>query len=158
MNLVFTIDIRAPVDQVFCWITRRDKIEQWLPLVDNQMTRETSDRVGTMLRQVYQSGRRRVELTVEVLKYVANRQLVFRIATRKQDTQFDYRIEPRGEGTRLTAAVEIRLLGFMKLLGFLIGEKILDRALRDCREDFARLKRLCEQECAARAPHDEPDC
>lgn len=149
MTLEFTIDIRAPVDVVFCWITQRDKVKHWLPLVENRITRDTGGRVGTRLSQVYESDGRRVRLAVEVLKFVTNRCLMIQFRTKKQDSVFAYRVEPRASGTRLTVAIDIHLLGYMKLVGFLIGESLYERISRDCLEDFGRLKRLCERACTS---------
>jgi uncharacterized protein YndB with AHSA1/START domain len=148
MTLDFTIDVRAPVNSVFCWMTRRDKIEQWLPLIGNRITHDTVGRVGTTLRQEYESRGRRMSLDVEVLRFETNRCLAIRIRTKKQSTVYDYRMGEHNGGTRLMAAIDIRLLGLMKLVGFLVGDSLRDRVSRDCREDFHRLKRLCEQECA----------
>jgi uncharacterized protein YndB with AHSA1/START domain len=146
MKIAYRIDIRAPVHDVFCWMTERDKIRQWLPgLFGSEIVRDTTGRVGTLLRQVYQSRGRRVAMPVEVLVFEPDRRLVVRTKTKKQDSTFDYQVEQFGPGTRLTAVINVRLLGYMKMVGLFAGELIRDRLLRGCREDFGRLKQLCEQ-------------
>jgi uncharacterized protein YndB with AHSA1/START domain len=146
MKIKYRIDILAPVHDVFCWMTERDKVRQWLPgLLGSEIVRDTAGHVGTTLRQVYQSRRKRVAMPVEVLVYEPDRRLVVRTKTKKQDSTFDYQVEPMGPATRLTAVIDVHLLGYMKLVGLFVGELIRDRLLKGCREDFGRLKRLCEQ-------------
>jgi uncharacterized protein YndB with AHSA1/START domain len=146
MKIVNELDICAPPPAVFRWLTQRDKVRQWLNLLDCQITRDTTGRVGTMLREVYQVKRRQVELPVEVIAYQPNRRLVVRTKTRKQDTTFDYRVRRSHQGTRLTVVMTIRLLGYMKIVGLLAGAMIKGRIARGCQEDFGRLKQLCEQD------------
>lgn len=146
MKIRYRIDIRAPVHDVFCWMTERDKVRQWLPgLLGSEIVRDTAGRVGTTLRQVYRAGRKRVAMPVEVLVFEPDHRLVVRTRTKKQDSTFDYQVEQIGPGTRLTAVINIHLLGYMKMVGLFAGELIRDRLLRGCREDFGRLKQLCEQ-------------
>lgn len=150
MKIVYRIDIAAPADMVFCWMTQRDKVMQWVPsLLDSAISQDSADRIGTTLRQVYEARGRRVEMPMEVIAYEPNRWVVVRTKTQKQDTTFDYRVHRLERGTQLTAVINIHFLGFMKIVGFLAGESIRDRVSRSCAEDFSRLKRLCEQGCAS---------
>lgn len=76
MQIVCPLSIDAPAHLVFCWITHRDRIAQWMPnLVDSEIQRDTEGRVGTTLRQVYQGKRRRFEIPVKVTAYELNRRL-----------------------------------------------------------------------------------
>lgn len=152
MEIVCPLTIDAPADLVFRWITQRDRIVQWLPdLVENRITRDTSGRVGTTLRQVYREKWRQYEIPVEVTAWEPNRRLAIRLQTKKQDTTVDYRIHPQGAGSRLVVETRIRFRGVMKLIGFFSGESIRDRSARRYQQQLARLKRLCEAEAAMAA-------
>jgi uncharacterized protein YndB with AHSA1/START domain len=149
MEIVCPLTIDAPADLVFCWITRRDRIVQWLPnLMDNRITHDTAGRVGTRLHQVYREKWRRYEIPVEVTAWEPDRRLAIRLQTKKQDTTVDYRIHPHGAGSRLVVETRIRFRGIMKLIAFFSGESIRDRSVRRYEQQLGRLKRLCEAEAA----------
>ena len=114
--------------------------------MDSEIQRDTEGRVGTTLRQVYQGKRRRFEIPVKVTAYELNRRLTVQVQTRKQDTTVDYRIHQHGTGSRLVVETRIRFRGIMKVVGFFSGESIRDRCVRRDRQQFGRLKHLCEQE------------
>ena len=151
MRIANHVDIEAPVDTVFRWITHKNRIVQWIPnLLKSRITRETAGRIGTRLRQVYDVNHRRVEVPIEVTAYEPNRRLTVRMRTRKQDTVIDFRLEELRSATRLTRVAHIRFVGYMKLVGLLTGESVRDRSLRSCQQQFDRLKRLCQQEAGTR--------
>lgn len=149
MQIVYPLSINAPADLVFSWITTRDRIARWLPgLAESRITRDTDGRVGTTLRQVYREKRRQFEIPVEVIAWETGRRLAIRLRTKKQDTTVDYRIQPRGAGSRLVVDTRIGFRGIMKVVGFLSGESIRDRAVRRYTRELGLLKQLCEEEAA----------
>ena len=137
------VEIAAPVERVFAWLTVPELMRQWVGGLREFRPIDPEPAPGARSEQVVELGGRRMHLRSELVRYepseVVEAQLTgkgFEVATR-------YRLEPSGTGTELHAVVETHLHG---LTGKLLGGVVEKQAQRKLERDLATLKQLAEAE------------
>ena len=145
MHTVYSIEIDAEPEQVFCWLGDAERGLQWIPnLVENEDLEVTEEKVGSTFRQVYDERGRRMEMTGKVTGYEPNRRLACEINGDSFELQLDYRLEDLGGRTKLTQDCTVRFKGFFKILGPLMMPFVKKSSMKQHEESFAKLKSLVE--------------
>ncbi|HWN22059.1 MAG TPA: SRPBCC family protein [Gaiellaceae bacterium] len=130
-----SIEIARSADEVFPWLLDSDKRLQWVsglvasePLHDGRY-RETMEQAG-----------RRVGVTSSVVALEESRRLEVRTEGRGVTARIEHRLEPSGDGTRVTSSLDLKLGGLLRLAGGVAGAQ----AQRSLERSLARLKELLE--------------
>ncbi|MBI4429447.1 MAG: SRPBCC family protein [Ignavibacteriales bacterium] len=121
-----SIEIGAPVSDVFTFISNVENIPKWQSdVVTSKVHTSGPMRVGTMFEEDVKILGKQVQTVCEVVEYLPTKKFGFRSnsATPLQYGGF-FSLEPNGRGTRLTIDVEIWLRGFWKLVEPLFGFEV----------------------------------
>ncbi|HET9220564.1 MAG TPA: SRPBCC family protein [Terriglobia bacterium] len=139
------IDINASPERVFPWIDDPKRLGAWLPsLVENEMLRQTDNKIGSSFRQVYLERGRRMEVWGVVTAYEPNRRLACQIRGEAFDLDVDYRLDDLDGRTRLTQNSEVRMKGVFKVVGFLMSPLMRKASTKQAEDGFLKLKTLAE--------------
>ena len=130
-----SVEIARPAGDVFPWLLDTEKRLQWVsglvssaPLGDGRF-RETMEQAG-----------RRVDVTSSVVALEEPLRLEVRSEGRGVSARLEHRLDPSGEGTRLTSSLELKLGGLLRLAGGVAAVQ----AQRSLERSLARLKELLE--------------
>ena len=146
MNTVI-IEINAKPDQVFSWLDNPSKLSQWLPnIVENEVIQETSNRVGSTWRQVYDQNGRRMEMFGTTTVWEKNKRLGCEIRGQMFDLDVDYQLEDLDGRTRLTQVSQVRMKGIFKLMGLIMTPFMKKAQGKQTDDSFLKLTRLVEAE------------
>lgn len=141
------IEIKASPAIVFSWLEEPAKLQQWLPnIVENEVIKETDNKVGSTWRQVYEENGRRMEMFGTTTLYEPYKRTACEIKGPMFDLDIDYRLEDLDGSTRLTQNTVIKMKGFFKIMGFIMGPFMKKSQDKQADESFAKLKRFAEAE------------
>ncbi len=153
MKIQYLIDIQAPPAVVFGWLDDSEKLKIWMPsIVEDEVIDAVEGRVGSQFRQVILENGERIESKGTVTGYVQDERLAIRLENKGFELDVDYHLEPIPGGTRLTQTVDIRFLGMMKRVSWLISLVGRKSATGQLKETLTRLKKCCENEGGAPSP------
>jgi uncharacterized membrane protein len=112
-----SIEIKAPVSDVFAFISNVENIPRWQSeVVTSKVVSPSPLRSGTRFEEVVRILGRRVSTVCEVTDYQPTKRFGFRSISGTSiayDGQMQF--EPNGRGTHLTLSATFRLKGFWKL-------------------------------------------
>jgi carbon monoxide dehydrogenase subunit G len=145
------IEINASPQIVFSWLEDPTKLNQWLPnIVENEIIYTTENKVGSTWRQVYEENGRRMEMFGTTTVHEPCKRTACEIKGKLFDLDVDYRLENLDGRTRLTQNSVVKMKGFFKLLGFILGPIMKKSQDKQADNSFSKLKRLAEAEAAVK--------
>ena len=146
MKCTYAMQIDAPPEDVFSWISDRERLLQWIPnLVEYVQTVDKDGGVGSRFRQVYVENGRRMEMEGEVVEFERNRRLGCDIRGKVFDLSVHYQLEDLGGRTLLTQSSEVRFNSApMKIISVLMQPLIKKSSLKQVESSFSKLKYLIE--------------
>ncbi len=148
MNTVI-IEIKASPAIVFSWLEDPYKLNQWLPnIVENEVVRETENKVGSTWRQVYEENGRRMEMFGTTTVYEPFKRTSCQITGKMFDLYIDYLLDDIDGQTVLTQNTVINTKGVFKLMGFLMRTVMRKSQDKQTDESFSKLKRFDEEEAS----------
>jgi hypothetical protein len=102
--------------------------------------------VGTTFRETVEENGQSTELYGEVTAFQPNKLLAFHLEGQFNVVDVEYRLEAFEGQTRLTHNSTIRFKSFIKILMFFAGPVFKKKILGQLQEEFAELKKLCEED------------
>lgn len=147
MKVEVSTFIKAPVEQVFAFVTDFENGPKWLSAQREARTSGGPLRVGLTVTEVAVFMGRRIETTSTVIDYESNRRVVFSLDSAAARGEVHRTFEPVREGTRFTENLELHWRALSRLAGPIADAMV--RRLR--RRDVQRLKHLLESEHRHRA-------
>lgn len=130
-----TVEIARSPEEIFPWLVDPDKRLLWVSgLVSSETLGEGR------FRETMQQAGRQVNLTSTVVKVEEPRRLEVRSEGRGVTAHGEHRLEPLGNGTRLTSSLDLQLGGLLRFAGGVAG----GQAERSLERSLARLKELLE--------------
>ena len=140
----YSIVIGRPVEEVFAALVDFEAAAEWQPAVlQSWHTPRGLVRIGTRTYQVHKLFGRRIESTSIVTGYEPNRKMVcMSLAQVSPPVCTTYVVDPVGEGTRLTVAIESEIGGVLKAIAPLLAYRLR----KDLARRFAALRERLEPE------------
>ena len=130
-----SVEIARPPADVFPWLLDPEKRLRWVSgLVSSQPLGD-----GRFRETIEQAGRR-VDVTSSVVALEEPHRLEVRSKGRGVTARIAHRLEPTGDGTRVSSSLELELGGLLRLAGGLAA----GQAQRSLERSLARLKELLE--------------
>jgi uncharacterized protein YndB with AHSA1/START domain len=134
-----TVEIACPPGKVFSYLTDVSKLPEWQSSATSAEA-DGSLREGTRIRERRTFMGREVKTELEVTAYELPTRFDVRSSGGPVRYQICHSLEPSNGGTQLTAHVEVKLGGMMRIA----AQGPLKMAEREFRTDFERLRRILE--------------
>jgi uncharacterized protein YndB with AHSA1/START domain len=139
------VEIAAPPDSVFAWVTRKEYVTKWVTGV-LEVREDTTVAGGVGSRETWimqdPSEKRPMEVHSEVMRYDSPRLVDVKVWTPGMfDGEFTYTLTPTASGTRLAMDGTSH---FSQWIFWLIEPLITPQANKKMASDFAKLKSLIE--------------
>lgn len=132
-----TVDIDRPADVVYAWLADFEKNPRWQGgMVDCRWTSAVPGQVGSTYVQHARFMGRRIDTHFEVTAVEPGRSISIASTQSTFPIQVTRRVEPRGDGCRVTAHIRGQPKGILKLFSGLVARSVA--------QDYARLKALLE--------------
>ena len=109
-----------------------------------EILKETPSMIGTTFRETFKEDGSSVEMEGVVTDYRENQVLAMHLSGKYNVVDVEWRIEERGEHTRLTVYSNIRFRSFIKIVSILMRPVIKKKIVAQLQGEFAKLKELCE--------------
>lgn len=145
MGIPASVDIVAPPNVVWTWITDPECLTQWLPgLVSDELVEEKDGHVGTRFKQVWNHGGRDMEMDGVVKEWKE----FDRVVVDLECSVFTMTVEDDlvyADGvTRLTQTSSARYKGCMILMGWFFNLLMKKKMIAQTEGQLQALKVLCE--------------
>ncbi len=146
MRIRTVLAIRQPPGEVFRWIEDPQLAARWQPEVAGYEITRTGDPAGrdltgTEFRETLRGARGTTELSGRITAYEPGSRIAFDLTGTGIHVRAQYRLEPAGDGTTLSADTEIRLGG---RLSWLLEPLVRGKVASQQRAGLHRLRDLCE--------------
>jgi uncharacterized protein YndB with AHSA1/START domain len=147
MNISYIIKINSPPERVFYWIGDPERAQRWMSSVSKtEILRQTPNMVGTTFRETVEEDGQGTELVGEVTAFQPNQLLAFHLEGDFNVVDVEYRLKEFEGQTRVTHKSHIRFKSFVKVLMLFAGFAFKKKILGQLQQEFAELKRLCEED------------
>ena len=130
-----SVEIARPAEEVFPWLVDPRKRLRW---VDGLVASEPLSE--GCFRETMQQAGRRVDVTSRIDSAEERRRLEVHSEGRSVTARLEHRLEPSGDGTRLTSSLDFQLGGLLRFAGGVAAHQ----AQRSLEQSLARLKELLE--------------
>lgn len=145
MRITHSVDISRRPEDVFPWIGSPEKAMVWMSSVSKrEFVHRTPEVIGTTFREIVSDDGGATELHGVVTGYRPNRFISFHLSGHYNDVDVEYRLEEKGNGTRVTQKADIRFKSFLRVIGILMRPMIRKKLALQAGREFAALKALCE--------------
>ncbi len=141
INHQMQIWIHRPVDQVFAFLSNKENDLQWQSGLVEVHQPPGPVQVGTRITEVYSFLGRKMDGTLEVTEYQANRRMTTKSTSGPFPIQYTYTLEPVNDGTQFTIVMEMRPEGFFALTEPIVGANLK----KDMESGLASLKQVLEK-------------
>jgi uncharacterized protein YndB with AHSA1/START domain len=146
MKITNTIDINAAPEKVFYWLSHPSRAMEWMTSVyKTEILHETPDMVGTTFREIIGDTGGSTEMRGVITGYVPNQKMAFHLEGDFNTIDVEYRLEQMGDITRLTQEADVQLQPIFQLFSFIIWPMFKKQISAQSKQEFAKLKELCEQ-------------
>ena len=108
------------------------------------MLQRTPNWIGTTFRAIIEENGTGTEMEGVFTDYRENQALAMHLSGKYNIVDVEWRIEERGEYTRLTVYSNIRFKSFIKILSILIRPIFKKKTIEQLQVEFVKLKELCE--------------
>ncbi len=145
VRVELSAEIKRPVEEVFAYAADNDKVTEWNSLVlESSASPPGPLRLGSKVHNVGKFLGRRIDSTLEVTEYEANKKISFK-STSPFPLEQTMTFEPTDDGTKVTGLGIAEPGGFFKL-----AEPILGRiAKKQFQAQFDTMKEILEARVAA---------
>jgi len=142
MKVQRSIEIKAPPEKIWPWLTEPEKIMKWFTLLKKfEYTGEKRGGAGATFYYEEKSGGQLMKMNYKVTEWVENRKIAFGVTSGslKKDDQI-WSIEPAPEGSRFTMFEDLE----MGILGVIAAPFIKMMVGKDMEKILANLKKVAE--------------
>ena len=147
MKITYTMEIKSAPEKVWYWLGTPERAMVWQTSVSKtEIIKETPNWIGTTFRETIEENGSGTEMEGVVTDYRENQALAMHLSGKYNVVDVEWRIEQRGEHTRLTVYSNIRFRSFIKILSFLIRPVFKKKIIGQLQVEFAKLKELCEDD------------
>jgi hypothetical protein len=147
MKLTYTTEIKATPEKVWYWLGTPERAMVWQTNVSKTVILQgTPNWVGTTFRETIEENGSSTDMEGVVTDYRENQALAMHLNGKYNVVDVEWRIEERGEHTRLTVYSNIRFRSFIKILSFLIRPVFKKKITEQLKVEFAKLTELCERD------------
>jgi hypothetical protein len=147
MKVQRSIDIKAPPEKIWPWLTEPEKIMKWFTLLKKfEYTGEKHGGVGTTFYYEENSGGQHMKMNYIVTEWIDNRKIVFKVTSgslKKDDQIWSLDPMPLPRGSRFTMYEDVEMpMGIIgKFIGALFGQMMIGGNMNRI---LGNLKRLAE--------------
>jgi hypothetical protein len=145
MKFKYVAEIKSRPEKVWYWLGTPERAKVWQTNVSKtEILQKTPNWVGTTFRETIEENGQGTEMEGVVTDYIKNRALAMHLNGKYNVVDVEWRIEEKGEHTRLIVNSNIRFKSFVRILS-IIMRPVFKRNIRKQLEiEFAKLKELCE--------------
>jgi uncharacterized protein YndB with AHSA1/START domain len=144
METTLNIDIDAPPEIVFHWVTVPLCVSQWLAhLSEFELINATEPAAGVKFKQTW-DDEENSELHGEITEYTLNERYSIAVAGKGFDAQIQYRLTDIDGKTRLRQKTNFDYKGVMKMIEKIAGGKIRRSYQDEAKRNLAALVDHCE--------------
>jgi uncharacterized protein YndB with AHSA1/START domain len=145
MQVQRSIEIKAPLEKIWLWLTEPEKIMKWFTLLKKfEYTGEQRGGAGTTFYYEEKSSGGLMKMHYKVTEWEENRKIAFGVTSGslKKDNQI-WSLEPTPTGSRFTMFEDLEMpMGiFGKIIGALFGQMMVGKNMEKI---LANLKRVAE--------------
>jgi hypothetical protein len=133
--------IHRPVDQVFAFLSNKENDLLWQSGLVEVRQAPGPLQVGSRIAEVYSFLGRKIDGTLEVTEYKANRKITTKSTAGPFPIQYTYTLEPAKDGTQFTIDMQMRPEGFFALTEPIVGANLK----KDLETGLATLKQVLEK-------------
>ena len=145
MKIKNTIEINAAAEVVFGWLENPNRAMEWMTSVAKaEIIEETPDLVGTTFREYIEENGKGTEMRGVITACDKNARLAFHLEGDFNTVDVAFTLVGSGNTVRLTQTADIRFKGLVKVMSIVFAPAFGKKILKQSREEFARLKELCE--------------
>lgn len=146
MKILQVVEINSTPEEVFYWLGDPQRAMLWMTSVSKtEILQQTPEMTGTTFRETVEEDGRGTELQGIITDWKLNERIAFHLSGQYNVVDVEYRLEEIENGTRLTQNADVRFRSFMKVLSILMGRTIKKQVIEQSQQEFARLKKLCEE-------------
>ena len=146
MKITYTMEIKTTPEKVWYWLGTPERAMEWQTNVSKtEILQKTPDMIGTTFRETIEENGSSTEMEGVVTDYRENQALAMRLSGKYNLVDVEWRIEERGEHTRLTIYSNIRFRSFLKILSILMRPVFKKKVTEQLQGEFVKLKELCER-------------
>lgn len=146
MKLSFEIEIDCSPEEVFYWLKDPERAKEWMTSVsETEMLSGTPNTVGSTFREIIKDQNGQTEMRGVVTGYRENELISFHLSGQYNTVDVEFRLEKRGQQTRVSQIAEVRFRSFMRILSIFLGPAFKKQITAQSQTEFARLKALCEK-------------
>jgi len=147
MKYQYAAEIKATPEKVWYWLGTPERAVMWQTNVSKtEILKETPNMIGTTFRERIEENGNGTEMEGVVTDYRENQALAMHLSGKYNVVDVEWRIEERGEHTRLTVYSNIRFKSFLKILSIIIRPVFKKKITEQLQLEFAKLKELCESD------------
>ena len=151
MKIVNAIEINAPADTVFGWLEDPNRAMEWMTSVTKgEIIEQTPEIVGTTFREHIEENGHGTEMRGVITACDKNSRLAFHLEGDFNTVDVVFSLAAEGGVTRLTQTADVRFKGALRVMSWIMGPVFKKTSMRQTREEFKRLKELCENAEAAK--------
>ena len=145
MRITLTVDIASDLETVFSWLADPDRAMVWMTSVaGGEIIDRKPGMVGTTFRERVEDDGGGIDMEGSITAFEPNRRIAFRLESRVNRVDVDYRVESIGRFVRLTADSNVRWSFPVNVVSLFAGRAIKRKIVAQADQEFARLKELCE--------------
>lgn len=146
MENTFSIEIKAPRDEVFAFLDNDDNMKVIVPnLHDAGIINQTPEKLGTTFWHVYEENGRKMKMTGVVTAHDAPNGFAVKLDGAFFGLEVSYSLEElTPTSTRVTQWSKARFKHIFKLMGLFFGKKMQCEGERVQIENFQRIKAAIE--------------
>lgn len=145
MKIVNTIEINADAEVVFGCLEDPNRAMEWMTSVTKgEIIEETPEVVGTTFREYIEENGRGTEMRGVITACEKNARLAFHLEGDFNSVDVEFTLAAAGGATRLTQTANVQFKGFLRIISVVMGPLFKKKTIQQSREEFAKLKELCE--------------
>jgi uncharacterized protein YndB with AHSA1/START domain len=119
MEITYSVRINTKPEVVFTRLESPEMAKEWQKGVgETEILHETPERIGTSFREMMTSAEGKLEMTGEIIEFIPDRAIAFRLESKLHEIRVRYSLEPLSTGTRLDIQSAIRWKFPMNILVF----------------------------------------
>ncbi len=147
MKLHSMVDLKANPDKVWYWLSNPEKAKMWQTNVTKDVIlKQTPDMIGTTFRETIEENGGSTEMQGVITGYRENELLAMHLSGKYNVVDVEWRIEQKGEHTRLVASFDTRFRSFLGIMSVLFRPVFKKKILEQLQAEFSKLKELCESD------------